>query len=389
MRSNHEIKDIPDDIPEFWKGCLEYIERKGIINPRVVIHGGYGKKNLGDDAILHVLINRTKRYLPDARIIVICHGPENVRRWYPDIHSLHFKSLSTLLAILKSHIYIIGGGGIVNKINVYSGRRTFKIFDMKGKFLFFAACLARIFGAKTHFYAIGCTSFPDPMVKVLARIVLARADFVSVRDPLSIENIRKIGIKRRLFLILDPALSMEPAPRKYILDALRECGIVKITRPVICLSMRYIGDGSTDNRKILSDTIQLVQYLITEKRCCVLFMPASQHPSRHFEDDLDFGRRLKDGLGKIPDFYLMERYYHPTVMMGILKEMDFCILERLHTVILASKIGAPFFAISYDNKVTEFVKLIKQESMMMDIKEFSFGKIREKIDPYMDKLQQF
>ena len=66
--------------------------------------------------------------------------------------------------------------------------------------------------------------------------------------------------------------------------------------------------------------------------------------------------------------------------------MDFCILERLHTVILASKVGVQFFAVSYDNKVTEFVKMIKQESMMMDIKEFSFEKIREKIDPYIDRL---
>ena len=385
-RSNHPMKNIPEDIPEFWKSCIAITEKKGIRNPRIVIHGGYGKKNLGDDAILYVLVKRIRRYLPEAHITVICHGPENLRHWYPDIRLLRFKSPSTLFAIFKSHIYIIGGGGIVNKINVFSGYRTFRLFDMKGKFLFFAAYLAKQFGAITHFYAIGCTSFPDPIVKILTRMVLSRADFVSVRDRLSIKNIQKIGVKRKLFFILDPALSMEPAPREHVLGSLHEWGIVANSRPLICLSLRYIGDGKTDNEKTLSDTIQLVQYLISRRGCHVLFMPASQHPFKHFEDDLDFGRKLRAGLGGIPQFYLMERYYHPTVMMGILGEMDFCILERLHTVILASKMAVPFFVISYDDKVTEFVKLIKKEAMMINIREFCFDRIRERIDPYIDKL---
>ncbi|MGA1791282.1 MAG: polysaccharide pyruvyl transferase family protein [bacterium] len=382
------MKNIPYDVPGFWEGCLEFVERRGIDRPRVVIHGGYGKRNLGDDAILHVLIKRTKRYLPKAHITVICHGPDNVRKWYPDISIYHFKSLSTLLAIIKSNIYIIGGGGIVNIINVYSGRKTFKIFDMKGKFLFFAAHLAKFSGAKTHFYAIGATSFPDPGVKILARIVLSKADFVSVRDPLSIKNIRGIGVKRKLFLVLDPALSMETAPRKDVLAALNECGMPERgSRPFLCLNMRYIGDRKTDNKKTLLETMRLVEYLIDQKKCDVLFMPASQHPTKHLEDDLDFGRRLKAELGEIPHFYLMEKYYHPRVMMGILAEMDFCILERLHTVILASKVGVPFLAISYDNKVTEYVKLIEKEKMMIGIEEFKLSEVQEKIDPYLDKIR--
>jgi len=381
------MNNIPYDVPGLWEDYVDLMQKKGIEFPRVAIHGGYGKNSTGDDAILHVLITRTRKYLPKAQITVICHGPEKVRSWYPEISACHFKSLSALRAILESHIYFIGGGGIINRVNVFSGYQTFRIFDMKGKFLFFAAYLAKLFGAQTHFYAIGATSFPDPIVKLLARVVLAQADVVSVRDPLSIKNIRDLGVKRELILVLDPALSLEPASREEATRTLREWGIAERSRPLVCLNMRYVRDGVTDNLKTIAETIQLVRYLVEEKGCDVLYIPFSQHPFKHFEDDLDFGRKVKGGLGTLSHFYLMEKYYHPTLTMAILGEMDFCILERHHAVILTSKMAIPFFAISYDDKVSQLMKILGQEEMMIDLSEFRWSKVRDKIEPSLNLIR--
>lgn len=380
------MNSIPYDVPGLWESYAHLMKKKKIERPGIVIHGGYGKKNMGDDAILHVLIKRTKKHFPNSQITVLCHGPENVRNWYSDIDACHFKSLAALLSIVKSHIYFIGGGGIVNKINAYSGYKTFKIFDMKGKFLFIAAYLAKLFGAKTHFYAIGVTSFPDPVVRLLARIVLNQTDVVSVRDPLSMHNIKKIGIKREVVQVHDPALSLEPAPDEDGKALLAECGIMERKRVLICINMRYVRDKNIDNNRTVAETIKLADYLIKEKKCSVIFLPVSQHPFKHFEDDLHFGRRVKDGLNQSTHFYLIEKYYHPTLFMALLGEMDFCILERLHAVILTSKMKTPFFAVSYDDKVREFVKLIGNEEMMTDLSEFNHGNIYEKIIPHIDRI---
>ena len=381
------MKDIPYDVPGLWEHYVESLEKRGIEYPHVVIHGGYGKNNTGDDAILHVLIMRTRQYLPNAHITVVCHGPDNVRKWYPDVSAYHFKSFSTIRAILRSHIYIIGGGGIIDRINTYSGYKTFKIFDMKGKFLFIAAYLAKLFGAKTNFYAIGATSFPDPVVKLLTRRVLSQADVVSIRDPLSLKNIRSIGVKRDLIQVLDPALSLEPVSADVAKDVLKEWKVIKGSRPLIGLNMRYVRDKFIDNEKTAAETTKLICHLIQEKGCKVLFIPISQHPFKHYEDDLDFGRHVKKQLKQMPHFYLMEKYYHPTIMMAILGEMDFCILVRLHAVILAFKMGIPFFAISYDDKVSEFVKLVGQEDMMINLADFNLSNVRERIDVHIERLK--
>jgi polysaccharide pyruvyl transferase WcaK-like protein len=381
------IQNIPDDVPGLWQGYIDWLRQKGIENPRITIHGGYGKNNTGDDAILHVLIERIKKYIPKAQITVICHGPKQITLWYPEVSACHFKSLTALKAICRSHIYLIGGGGIIDRINTYSGYQRFKIFDMKGKFLFFAALLAKWFGASTHFYAIGATSFPDPLVKLLTKFVLPRVDVVSVRDPLSHKNLCNLGIKRELIFVLDPALSLEPSPKEEAKKILKSLGISERSRPLVGLNMRYVRDGLTDNQKTVSETIRMVHYLNQEKGCDVFFIPISQNPFKHFEDDLDFGRKIKAGLGNPAHFFLLERYYHPTLMMAILGEMDFCILERLHAVILAYKMGVPFFVISYDDKVSEFVKLVGQEEKMIDLSEFSLEKVREKIDQDLNRIK--
>ncbi len=368
------MDNIPKDVPGLWEGFARDFSSRGIDDPRIVIHGGYGKQNTGDDAILHVLLTRARSHFPKARITVVCHGPENISRRYPDLRTCHFSSLATLRAILRSHIYIIGGGGIVNRINTYSGFQTFRLFDMKGKFQFLAALGAKITGAKSVFYAIGATSIPDPLVAQLARLALSRADVVSVRDPLTMRNLREIGVKRDIVQVLDPALSLEPAAPEKAHAILERAGFQpkgKRERPLVGLNLRYVGDPEIDNEKTLSEATELVRRLIDEHKVHVFFLSISQHPSKHLEDDKDFGNQIAERLDRPGDYGVLDEYPPPTEMMALLGEFDFLILSRLHATILAWKMGTPFYTVSYDFKVTEFVKLAGQEDRLLLLGSFS------------------
>ncbi|NQU42482.1 polysaccharide pyruvyl transferase family protein [bacterium] len=381
------MKNMPFDVPGLWEGYEKYFRERSVTSPRVVIHGGYGKRNTGDDAILNVLIDRTREHFPKARITVLCHGPQNVLAWYPDVQAYHFKSLGALKTILTSDIYFIGGGGIVNKINTYSGNQKMRLLDMKGKFLFMAAWLAKRTGAQTHFYAIGATSFPDAAVKRLARWSLASADVVSVRDPRSLRNLREAGVKREIIPVRDPALSLEPAPREEAVRLLKKLGLEgkpERKRPLLGLNLRYVGDPEVDNESTLREGARVTKWLIG-KGWDVLFLPISQHPSKHLEDDLDLGRQLRSRVGD-SSLRLLEEYPHPRVMMALLGELDILATTRLHAVILGSKMDIPIFTISYDHKVTEFVKLLGWENMLLPLKDFSLETLQSRLEPYLDRI---
>jgi len=260
---------------------------------------------------------------------------------------------------------------------------------MKGKYLFVAAYLAKIFGARTNFYAIGATSFPDILVKLLSKIALSNADEVSVRDPLSISNLRKLGIKRELVLVRDPALSLEPARPEEAVRILESMGLrskASRSRPLVGINFRYVNDPAVNNERSLTQAAQLVRYFIREKKCDVLFLPISHHPSKHLEDDLDFGRQVRNRLDHVSHYFILEDYLHPRLMMALMGEMDCMILSRLHSVILGSKMNAPIFTVSYDDKVTQFVRLIQKEDMLMKLNDFSAEKAQQCIGTELDLI---
>ncbi len=384
-----KLAEIPAEVPGLWQ-TLE--QRFAVLGraPRVVIHGGYGKNNLGDDALLDVIRGRVLRAFPSAQVHVVCHGPQRVLDRYRGdpagpLTVSHFRSFATLRAAVRSDLYVIGGGGIVNRINAYSGRMALKWLDPKGKFQFLAALLAGWTGAFTLYYGIGAESFPDPVVRGLTRFALKRASVVSARDPLTIENLRGLGVTREIVQVLDPATSLEPAEPAAADALLRVAGALPRSsrvRPLVGLNFRWVGDPAVDNDRTLEEAARLARHLHDERGCDVLFLPISQHPDRHLEDDLDFGRRLREGLGDPGWFSLLETYPDPAAYMALLGACDALVLSRLHAVILGTMMGVPLGVVSYDDKVAEFVKLSGQEERMIELSDFTL----ERLSPILDDV---
>lgn len=382
------LRHIPADVPGLWETLRARFEGLGRA-PRFVIHGGYGKNNMGDDAILHVIRGRVLAAFPNAEVHVVCHGPERVvERYRTDpagpVTSSHFKSMTTVRAAMRSDVYIIGGGGIVNRINAYSGNMVFKALDPKGKFQFLASTLAGWTGAFTLYYAIGAESFPDAVVRNLTRFALTRASVVSARDPRTMRNLIQIGVRREIVQVLDPALSLEPAPADEADAVLVGAGATPRagrTRPLVGINFRWVGDPAVDNDHTLAEAVRLARRL-DERGCDVVFLPISQHPDKHLEDDLDFGRRVRDELGSPAWFAELERYPDPPVYMAVLGACDALVLSRLHAVILGTMMGVPIAIVTYDDKVSEFVKLSGQEARMIELADFTL----ERLEPVLDDV---
>jgi len=55
-------------------------------------------------------------------------------------------------------------------------------------------------------------------------------------------------------------------------------------------------------------------------------------------------------------------------------------LERLHSVILCAGTETPFISIAYDNKVSEFVNMIRQSETEVKLDELNFERLKEKIE---------
>jgi polysaccharide pyruvyl transferase CsaB len=367
-----------------WRLWGQALQERGRLHPRIVLHGGYGKRNLGDDAILEVLLSQVRQVFPSAHITVVCHGPAEVRARH-QVTAYHFAAWQTLRAIVQADVYIIGGGGIVNRVNIYSGFRRLRILDPKGKFLFVAAALAKLCGARVDFHAIGATSFPDPVVRWLARFVLNRSDALTVRDQRSQDILRSAGVRVPIPVILDPVTQLEPASPESARQMLAEEGI-SLDRLKVGINFRYVAEPDIDNANTIREVAQLAGYLLDQYNAQVIFLPFGRHPTKKVENDLAFALEVANQLQHRRGFHILEKECSPVEMKALLGQMDLCILERLHAVILAAPMRVPIISVIYDHKVAAFADMAGLGDSQIPLREFSFESAREEIESTLATL---
>lgn len=346
--------------------------------PLIALHGGYGKRNMGDEAILYVLLDQLRRAFPDGRIIVVGHNQQEIERDH-GAEAGYYISLRALKAIARADLYIIGGGGIINRINVYSGWRRLRLLDPRGKFFSLAALLAHGRGAKVIFHAIGATSVPDPLVGWLARMAMNRADEVSVRDPLSRRVLQELGVRREIHLVPDPAMQLEAAPASVAQEILRREGIEPEQR-LVGFCFRAVDEPDIDNAETARIVAQAADWLIERYGAQICFLPFGRHPRKPVENDLFFAQEVAGRVRHGERFHILQHPCTPPEMKAILAEMDFALLERLHAAILAAGAGAPFLAVSYEDKVAEFVRSIGRADDLLELREFNFERVMAKLE---------
>ncbi len=364
------------DAENMWGKIRNSLPESRTDTPVIVVHGGYGKKNTGDDAILSIILDRLKKRFKNPRFIVACHGPEEVLKTHPGIEAVRFKSFGMIKAILSADIYIIGGGGIVNIVNTYSGFRKLPLLDPKGKFQFIAGTAAKLFGAKLVFYAIGVTSIPDAFIGFLASSAINFADYVTVRDPLSKINLVTLGVGKPLKVVFDPVTALQPCSSERAEEILRAEGI-DLSNKTSAMNFRYIGNPDRDNSGTIRKAAELADRL-AEEGYQPVFVPFSRHPFKKVENDLAFAEEILGLTADKTGLKIIRGEYRPEELMGVLGLFDVCVLSRLHAVLMARMTGKNVIAIAYDHKVAEFCRMAENRCCI-PLGEFTTERVMKEI----------
>lgn len=344
IRQEYNIKKFDDQVYYVLKSIKKD-------NLRIMIQGGYGKNNLGDDALLIILYEKLKGWFPQSDIVAMCHYPRRVEQLY-GIPAIGFKSIKTIKGLFWCDVLIIGGGGIVNVVNTYSGLKYLKIFDMKGKFLFLTSFLVKQRRKKVIFYGVGMTSIPDKVVKLFMKITLKRVDLVGVRDQLSYQNIEKyIANEKSLYITYDPALDYKGGYLdKRVDDNHKNGGRVR----KIIISTRAVPDVNATNQ-VIHVIVALINEILKRDDVQIVLLPVSVHPDKEVENDIYICRRIYDEVQvKENQVILVNTYLTPKKIQKMLGEASLILMTRLHGVIVSYDFHIPTVIISYNEKVKLF-----------------------------------
>jgi polysaccharide pyruvyl transferase WcaK-like protein len=289
---------------------------------RVLLLGGYGVRNVGDEAILDGLLNQLP---PGVEPAVISRNPAETRRMH-GIRSIGVQQAP--FELVRSDMLIVGGGGLFS-----SDTGPF------GRFIPAFCRLARVLRTPVVFHGLGV--YPSTSPRLLRNIARLAPDLVAltVRDSVSVETLADAGIEAQL--VPDLSYSMRESARGSAAPLFDELGL-KSERPTVGVCLTAIDERLSsfviEAMPALVDTLPEVQFC---------FVPMSQHPSNERHNDLHLARQLRE---RCPRLTVVDGWYHPAIYLDLFRRFDAAICSRFHSFLFADRVGTPIVPLPYSEK---------------------------------------
>ncbi len=310
---------------------------------KILISGYYGFNNAGDEAILASIIGSLRERQPNIDITVLSNNPDDTREQY-DINAISRKKFSDVWRAMKSSDMLISGGGGLFQ-DVTSSRSILYYLGL--------IKMAKLLKKKVVVLANGIGPVRKKFNRYLTKSIVNKVDLITVRDEVSRNVLKRMGVTQKIYLTADPALLLkdtdESKIRKEKLDSMLD--FKEEGRTLIGVSVRNWKDFESFSEKI----VYFLDYVLENHDVDLLFIPM------HYKTDLEPSKTI---IGKLKGrAYLVEEELNHHELRYLIGKMDMVIGMRLHSLVFASEKGIPVMGIVYDPKVNSYLEMINQISL--------------------------
>lgn len=337
---------------------------------KIVLSGYYGFDNIGDEAVLYSIISVLRKEIKDIEITVLSNNPDKTKALY-GVNSINRWDMKAVVKTIKESDMLISGGGSLLQ-DVTSGKTV--------PYYLAIVKIAQFYKKKVVFYSQGIGPVNKAYSRWMIKKVVNKVDGIFVRDSASKKLLEEIGVKKTIGEALDPVLGIELPEEKEASKSDKVVGIY----------IRPWKDEAHD--KNLKDSLVPGLIYLLEKGYKLCFIPM------HYEQDLEIAKEIAKEVKEVAktnekiDKENLEANIKVVDKMLSIKEVlvytasfDLVIGMRLHSLIMAAASKVPVMALSYDPKVTEFMKEIEvshcldtvslnQEGFMKELKTVEASK---------------
>lgn len=236
-------------------------------------------------------------------------------------------------------------------------------------------------GKPYAFFAPSMGPFKKKKNDFYRRKILEGASLIAVREPISAEYLEDYGIKNPVYVTMDSAFQHPIDEGKYskqfnedyelINFISRFDKVVGITITDLMWNPKYRGNDNI--KKNIIFTFKAVVQELANRGYGILFIPQLFGIC----NDADFmGEFANKDCYVLPVTKQNDCYYQQYVI----RRMYAVIGMRYHSNIFAAKMGTPFISISYEQKMSGFMKIAELDRYCIDINALSKDRVVEIFD---------
>ncbi len=321
---------------------------------KALIMGNFGAMNLGDEAILAGQIQELKK-IKDITITVVARHPQEIKLLHKTNAVSMYEFNKLRKCIKRSDIIIVGGGGLINKIERGLFGFLYQLYMLLTYFY-----LPRIYRKKLYILGVGMYSNANSFIISLVLPILRYASIVTVRDHHSYEFLKNKNV--RVFLYKDNSYLMDLLPKKELLadefikkhfhDGRNNIGI-SLVKP----------DLKADEKHLIEEVAKYIAK--HHDNTDFWYYPADTNPSYLGDDKLaqDLLEEVKKVTSDEINLYMIPKTYSPQFFFSTIKLMQGFIGMRFHTLLFAYRENVPFVGISYDSKCKSFIEAVGRKPL--------------------------
>ncbi len=356
---NYSLSKMAGDCVTMYEAALD--EKKY----DAVLLGYYGFSNSGDETLLYAMIENLKREKKDMRLLVLSKNPEETERIY-GVHAINRYNIPKIISgMKKSRSFIFGGGSLIQDVTS----------DKSLWYYLYILKLALSCHIPVMLYANGIGPVNGEKNREKVKEILNQVNLITLRDSDSYDEIKKMGIINEAVVTADPALTIEGIESYAARKILQDAGIDK-DKKILGISIRNWKNCDDNFWKKFSKGID---ELCSCHNLVPVFIPL-KHP-----EDITISKTIS---GKMKTkSYTLSSTFTAEEIVGIVGECEAVVAMRLHSMIYASAKSVPSIGISYDPKVSGFVKYIGACSVI-DVADFNTEEFILKADEVISHKEE-
>lgn len=292
---------------------------------RALFSGYYGFGNLGDEALLEVIVERTRRRFPSARLEVLSASPHTTATRYGIDAVPRWDWRAIRSAIGRADVVISGGGGLLQDATSFRS------------LLYYAAILREAIRARRKTMVFAQSVGP---LDFWGRLIVAQfckgLDRATVRDERSRRLMQSLVPKTPVERTSDPVFLYD-LPHEHV--DLSEEGLGPESGAYAVVSVRKI----PSLRDVAPVIARAVDGLAARHGVRTAFLPLGGAGDAAVSTDVI--RACASSPVLLPECSLEKA-------AAVVRGARIVIGMRLHALILAARYAVPFLAVAYDPKVT-------------------------------------
>ncbi|PQV62478.1 colanic acid/amylovoran biosynthesis protein [Abditibacterium utsteinense] len=369
--------------------------------PSVLIINAYSAKNIGDGAIIIATIKILKRQFPNCEINVMSGYPDDNVELYTSVGAKSIPSVWVLSQNSNKFKRYLEGPAIV--LRVLLGRQVHNIDVVRNADIVISAGGGYLFSSRKGALGTGFVNalfhiwlgthfkkptyiFPKSIGPIqfradafLLKRILQRTKAIFVREPLSLDYLRRIGLKN-IIACPDIAFSLYPAAVDAIQAGITQ-GDPKIG--ITVLDWQFFRRGT--NPEDVSEYIDKVSTICHKIR--------EVYPQAHFyifvqvavalkigaESDMPISRKLQEALGSMVTLVPLDATKGGEWAIGLYKNMDLFVASRMHSAIFALCASVPTVALIYQQKTKGTFEMLGLSEYTHDVQAINVEEVTAQI----------